>query len=148
MGYINSAPGYDDGSPSGDTGPPGPAGPQGAVGPQCPAGPQGAVGPTGKDGIGFKLDSDQNFDLGNKKMVNLEVLPDYKTDDPYEYRVKDLKSVVNKEYLNENFLKKDPASNYFNLNLKFIMMVYMMTTISSVKICRCSKRQARHRHQR
>ena len=40
---------------------------------------------------------------------------DYKNDDPYEYRVKDLKSAVNKEYLNENFLKKDARGNYFDL---------------------------------
>jgi len=42
-------------------------------------------------------------------------LVDYKIDDPYEYRVKDLKSAVNKEYLNENFLKKDARGNYFDL---------------------------------
>ena len=66
--------------------------------------------------MGFKLDSGKTFDLDNKKVMTMEVLLDHKTDDPYEYRVKDLKSAVNKEYLNENFLKKDPAGNYFDLN--------------------------------
>ena len=39
----------------------------------------------------------------------------YKPDDPYEYRVKDLKSAVNKEYLNEKCLRKDARGNYFVL---------------------------------
>ena len=40
---------------------------------------------------------------------------DYKPDDPYEYRVKDLKSAVTKESLNEKFMKKDARGNYFDL---------------------------------
>lgn len=48
---------------------------------------------------------DNNFDLESKKILNLEVLNDNKTDDPYEYRVKNLKNAFSKEYLNEDFLK-------------------------------------------
>ena len=39
-------------------------------------------------------------------IFSVENLTDYKDTDPYDYRVKDVKSVVNKEYLNENFMKK------------------------------------------
>ena len=45
-----------------------------------------------------------DLDMGGKHILSVENIADYKVDDPYEVRVKDLKSVVNKEYLNENFL--------------------------------------------
>ena len=83
-----------------------------ARGPQCPSGPKGEKG---KDGIRFKLDPDNNFDLDYKKIVHQEVMTDYKTDDAYEYKLKDLKNAVNKKYLNERFLKKDISLNYFDL---------------------------------
>ena len=57
----------------------------------------------------------------------------------YTTRVKDLKSAVNKEYLNENFLKKDAKGNYFDLQGNVIktasltMKIYMMTMTLSVK---------------
>ena len=47
-----------------------------------------------------------DLDMGGKHILSVENIADYKVDDPYEVRVKDLKSVVNKEYLNEHFLKK------------------------------------------
>ena len=47
-----------------------------------------------------------NLDAGGKNILRVENLTDYKDTDPYDYRVKDVKSVVNKEYLNENFMKK------------------------------------------
>ena len=47
-----------------------------------------------------------DFDNGGNNILKVENLVDYKDTDPYDYRVKDLKSVVNKEYLNENFMKK------------------------------------------
>ena len=47
-----------------------------------------------------------DLDMGRNYILSVENLDDYKDTDPYEYRVKDVKSVVNKEYLNENFLKK------------------------------------------
>ena len=52
----------------------------------------------------------------------LENLVDYKDVDPYEYRVKDLKSVVNKEYLNENFLKKVDKDGREYYDLKQIVI--------------------------
>ena len=58
----------------------------------------------------LKLDGSKpmtgDLDIGNKNILKVENLVDYKDTDPYDYRVKDVKSVVNKEYLNENFIKK------------------------------------------
>lgn len=53
---------------------------------------------------------ENNFDLDSKKILNLEVLNDNKTDDPYEYRVKNLKNAVSKECLNEDFWEKKTRS--------------------------------------
>ena len=47
-----------------------------------------------------------DLDIGRNNILSVENLVDYKDIDPYDYRVKDVKSVVNKEYLNENFIKK------------------------------------------
>ena len=47
-----------------------------------------------------------DLDIGRNNILSVENLTDYKDTDPYDYRVKDVKSVVNKEYLNENFIKK------------------------------------------
>ena len=47
-----------------------------------------------------------DLDIGGNNILSVENLTDYKDTDPYDYRVKDVKSVVNKEYLNEKFLKK------------------------------------------
>ena len=47
-----------------------------------------------------------DFDNGGNNILKVENLTDYKDTDPYDYRVKDVKSVVNKEYLNEKFMKK------------------------------------------
>ena len=47
-----------------------------------------------------------DFDNGGNNILKVENLVDYKDTDPYGYRVKDVKSVVNKEYLNEKFIKK------------------------------------------
>ena len=55
-----------------------------------------------------------DLDMGTNNILKVENLTDYK-DDPYDYRVKDVKSVVNKEYLNEKFLKKDKDDNNFDL---------------------------------
>ena len=104
MGYTNRTP---DSEPSGAS--------QGPQGPQSREDLQGLQGLQGEKGIGFKLDPDNNFNLDDKKILNLDVMVDYKPDDPYEYRVKDLKSAVNKEYLDENFLKKDARGKYFDL---------------------------------
>ena len=47
-----------------------------------------------------------DLDMDGNHILYVENLVDYKDSDDYNYRVKDVKSVVNKEYLNENFLKK------------------------------------------
>ena len=47
-----------------------------------------------------------DLEIGGNNILSVENLTDYKDTDPYDYRVKDVKSVVNKEYLNENFMKK------------------------------------------
>ena len=51
-----------------------------------------------------KMGSD--LDIDGNHLLKVENLTDYKDTDPYDYRVKDVKSVVNKEYLNEKFMKK------------------------------------------
>ena len=61
-----------------------------------------------------------DFKVGGKKNLNIRTLEDYKEDDPYEIRVKDLYGAVNKEYLNEKFLKVDKDGNDFNLKQKTI----------------------------
>ena len=61
-----------------------------------------------------------NLDMDNNKILKIENLTDHKDDDPYEDIVKDLKSAVNKEYLNEKFLKVDKDGNDFNLKQKTI----------------------------
>ena len=72
-------------------------------------------GEKGDPGMGYKLTSDRNYDLRNKKIFNLDNPDDHKVDDDYNTRVKDLKSAVNKEYLNDKFLKKDKDGNDFDL---------------------------------
>ena len=56
-----------------------------------------------------------DLDMDNNHILSVKNLNDYKIDDAYEVRVRDLKSVVNKEYLNEKFLKVDKNGNYFDL---------------------------------
>jgi len=101
MGYINSLP--DGGGTS-----------EGLAGPPGPQGPKGAQGPKGDPGTGFKLAPDGNFDIEKKKLLNVETLPDAKVDDSLAITRKDYYSVVNKGYVNGNFLKKDG----FNYDLK------------------------------
>ena len=61
-----------------------------------------------------------NLDIGTNHILSVENLTDYKDDDAYEVRVGDLRSAVNKEYLNETFLKKDMNDNYFDLKQNVI----------------------------
>ena len=56
-----------------------------------------------------------DLDMDNNYILSVKNLNDYKVDDAYEVRVRDLKYVVNKEYLNEKFLKVDKNGNYFDL---------------------------------
>ena len=61
-----------------------------------------------------------DLDIGRNNILSVENLVDYKDTDPYDYRVRDLRSAVNKEYLNEKFLKKDKNDNYFDLRQKIV----------------------------
>ena len=63
-----------------------------------------------------------DLDMDGNHILSVENLADYKDVDPYEYRVKDLKSVVNKEYLNENFLKKVDKDGREYYDLKQIVI--------------------------
>ena len=58
-----------------------------------------------------------DLDMDGNHIFSVENLDDYKDTDSYEYRVKDVKSVVNKEYLNEYFLKKvdKDGKEYYDL---------------------------------
>ena len=44
--------------------------------------------------------------MGDKNLIGLKNLTDYKVDDPLDYRIRDLSSAVNKEHLNTKFKKK------------------------------------------
>ena len=59
-----------------------------------------------------------DLDINEHHILSVKNLTDHKVDDAYSDIVKDLKSVVNKEYLNQNFLKI--KGNYFDLNQKVI----------------------------
>ena len=65
-----------------------------------------------------KMTGDLNMD--DNHILFVDNLTDYKEDDPLPVRVKDLKSVVNKEYLNTKFLKKDKNDNDFDLKQNII----------------------------
>lgn len=60
-----------------------------------------------------------SYDLQDKKVFNLETEDDYEDDDDLETRARNLKSAVNKEYLNNKVLKKDKGSQYFDLRQKY-----------------------------
>ena len=59
-----------------------------------------------------------NLDMDEHHILSVKNLTDHKVDDAYGDIVKDLKSVVNKEYLNQNFLKI--KGNYYDLNQRVI----------------------------
>ena len=63
-----------------------------------------------------------DLDMDGNNILSVENLVDYKDTDPYDYRVKDVKSVVNKEYLNENFMKKvdKDGREYYDLKQNVI----------------------------
>ena len=65
-----------------------------------------------------------NLDMDDNHILNIENLTDYEIYNPLDlnYRIKDLKSVVNKEYLNENFLKKvnENGMEYYDLKQNII----------------------------
>ena len=59
-----------------------------------------------------------DLDIDEHHILSVKNITDHKVDDAYSDIIKDLKSVVNKEYLNQNFLKI--KGNYFDLNQKVI----------------------------
>ena len=59
-----------------------------------------------------------DLDIDEHYILSVKNLTDHKVDDAYSDIVKDLKSVVNKEYLNQNFLKI--KGNDYDLNQKVI----------------------------
>ena len=75
----------------------------------------GRDGKDGEDGIGFKLTTSGDYDLQNKILFNVKTQNDVPDDSPLETIRKDYKSAVNKEYLKNNFLKRDKTGVYFDL---------------------------------
>ena len=65
-----------------------------------------------------------DLDMDGNHILSVESLVDYEIHAPldYNYRVKDLKSVVNKEYLNVNFLKKVNKGGIDYYDLKQIVI--------------------------
>ena len=64
-----------------------------------------------------------DLDMGNKYIISMDTLDDWETKPlDYNYRFKDLKSVVNKGYLNENFLKKVDKNGREYYDLKQIVI--------------------------
>ena len=65
-----------------------------------------------------------DLDMDGNHILSVENLVDYEIHAPldYDYRVKDLKSVVNKEYLIENFLKKVDKDGREYYDLKQIVI--------------------------
>ena len=63
-----------------------------------------------------------DLDMDGNHILNIKNLTDYKVDDPIDYRIKDLKSVINKEYVNSNFLKKIDKNGreYYDLKQNII----------------------------
>lgn len=75
---------------------------------QCgQARPTGLTGPLGTKGIGFNLTASRDYDMKtDKKIYFLDTPDDHKVDGDYNTIVQHLKSAVNKEYLNDKFLRK------------------------------------------
>ena len=65
-----------------------------------------------------------DLDMDDNHILNIKNLTDYEIYNPLDlnYRIKDLKSVVNKEYLNENFLKMVDKDGIEYYDLKQIVI--------------------------
>ena len=72
-------------------------------------------GPPGPQGAGFKISSHGNYDMSNKILFNVKTQDDISYDSDYNTLKKDYGSAVNKEYLKNNFLKRDKTGVYFDL---------------------------------
>lgn len=76
----------------------------------------GNAGQIGLHGVpGQKVPDGKNYHMDNKKSFNLDTQDDFKIGVDYDTMVKDLKSAVNKEYLEDKFLEKDKDGNYLDL---------------------------------
>ena len=73
------------------------------------------VGTQGPPGVGFKQTSSGDYDLQNKIMFNVKTQNDVSDDSDYDSIKKDYGSAVNKEYLRNNFLKRNKTNVYFDL---------------------------------
>ena len=70
-------------------------------------------GPRGESGVGFKLTSSGDYDINNKIMYHIKTQDDVPDDSDYDSIKKDYGSAVNKEYLKNNFLKRDSKTQTF-----------------------------------
>ena len=70
-------------------------------------------GPQGEPGVGFKLTSSGDYDIDNKIVYHIKTQDDVPDDSDYDSIKKDDGSVVNKEYLKNNFLKRDSKTQTF-----------------------------------
>ena len=73
----------------------------------------GQQGPPGPQGVGFKMTSHGNYDMDNKILFNVKTQDDVPDDSDYNTIKKDYESIVNKEYLKNNFLKRDSKTQSF-----------------------------------
>ena len=73
----------------------------------------GQQGPPGPKGVGFKMTTHGNYDMDNKILFNVKTQNDVPDDSDYNTIKKDYESVVNKEYLKNNFLKRDSKTQTF-----------------------------------
>ena len=70
-------------------------------------------GPKGEPGVGFKLTSSGDYNIDNKIMYHIKTQDDVPDDSDYDSIKKDYSSAVNKEYLKNNFLKRDSKTQTF-----------------------------------
>ena len=95
-------------------------------------------GEKGGPGVIFKLIPDGYYNLQDKKVFNLDTQDDFEDDDDFDTSARDLKSAVNKEYLNNKVLKKDKDGQYFDLRQKIIKL-FLLATQSTAFLTICSK---------
>ena len=72
-----------------------------------------SVGKQGPPGIGFKQTSSGDYDIDNKIMYHIKTQDDVLDDSDYNSIKNDYGSAVNKEYLKNNFLKRDNKTKTF-----------------------------------
>ena len=70
-------------------------------------------GPRGEPGLGYKLTSSGDYNMDNKILFNVKTQDDVHEDSDYDSIKKDYESAVNKEYLRNNFLKRDSKTQTF-----------------------------------